>query len=329
MYQFPPLKDGDKDFNHFKIKDWYKSSRELPKVGYENVGFNILLIRPSSRGDVLLLTPIIRQLKALYPCAAIDVATIHDELFKCNPLIRKVIKLYNKRYFVTDFVGGYDYVYWMSYEFTPQLHIVDSYANIIGIRVDDYRPSLHLSMEERNKTKDIHYNYLKPYICIHRECTWRSRKWSDSSWSLFVEKFKKKYPEIGVIVLSENDEVPIKETIQFSKLDFRKVCSIINGSKMLVCVDSGLMHMGIALDKPVVSLFSITDPNKRLPNKWLKLSLQIDSLYAGIHHRGNVPSESEPEDCNYVLDMISPQEVFNKCDMIMQLIESKTDWKEF
>lgn len=306
MVRFPPLADPVKDFCHFPRGCWYSSSTLPPKDGDR-----ILLVRPGSIGDVLLLTPIIKKLKTTYPNCKVEVATIHDKILKNNPHITKIMKLENKTYAGLG-IFGYDKVYWMSYEFMPEMHIVHSYAQIVGIEIIDLQPDYYIHQHELNEST----KYLKQagidqdFICIHREVLWQTRKWDNKNWQELVNTIAKRFK---VLDIQEGREESLKNTIRITGLDIRQVAAILKLSKALICVDSGLMHLGTALDIPVISLFGVTNPNYRLPLKYLQDSFYCwQHMNAGVHHKSLPPAEFEPQINDNPMDYISAESVYRK-----------------
>jgi GT2 family glycosyltransferase/ADP-heptose:LPS heptosyltransferase/predicted SAM-dependent methyltransferase len=318
IYKFPIEileEQGDREFCKFKIRDWYSSSPPLTNEDL-NKELKILLVRPSSRGDVLLLTPILKAIKIKYKDAIIDVMTIHAELFKFNPYCNGVLSVSRN----IDF-KKYNRIYFMSYEFTPNLHIVDAYSRIVGVEVKNYEPEIFLlesEIEIAKKKLDV-LTSKRNVIAFHKECGWASRRWKDQSWEIIVSELRDKYKDCDFISFCVNPNAVIKNTIGVINEDLRIVAAMIKQCKMLICVDSGIMHLGIAVNRPVVSLFSITNPQYRLPDRWLKFAVQHNGLTAGIHHRSQIPTFVEPN--GIVLNQCCIEMYSMKPDMVQEKIE--------
>ena len=287
--------DLDKPFCHFTRKQYVVQQPPLNQTEETSDSqFEILLVRPSSLGDVLLMTPVIKAIKEKYPKALISVMTMYPECFQGNPYIHGNLK-FNKH----ENILMYRYVYYMAYEWDPEIHIVDAYAKIVGVTVCDKKPDLYLTQNELIKageylTKNLPEKTSK-FICIHKESSWESRDWSNQNWDSLIEWIKKTYKDVPILSLGKGKKTLQKDTILINDLDLRTLFAVMFCSEFVVAIDSGLLHCAIALNKPVFSIFGITDPNKRVPKRWESLATQhYDLKYRGIHHRSAIPTEIPP-----------------------------------
>src|SRR5579864_2694346 len=85
----------------------------------------LLIVREEALGDVLLATPIVREIRRQHPDAYITFLTNwkSEELLAGNPDIDEVVV--NK----THLAGRrFDKTFELWYEYEPDLHIVDAYA---------------------------------------------------------------------------------------------------------------------------------------------------------------------------------------------------------
>lgn len=316
IFKFPPLLEPEKDFCHFPRKYWYNNSKQLPKEGHDKK-FKIILVRPSSLGDVLFLTPIVKAIKKKFPNCDIQVNTIHKQILEENPNIAVIANIKE------DFLNT-DYIYFLSYEFTPHLHPVEAYARIVGIEVEDYKPEIYLKEQEVKQAKEFldAKNVKRKFIIIHDECIWHTRRWGQ--WAKFIALFMKHHPEYSVLrvgTAKSNNYVGVIDIAGDTPL-IRHLAAIILHADFCVTIDSGIMHMAVAMNRPAFSIFTIIDPNKRLPDRWLDMSSQIRGEYAGYQHRRFIPAETEPTlefQCISMLqNFVSPLEVLSKVDQFIK-----------
>ena len=310
------IEDKEKLLCKFPIRLYLNENSKPLTPEDRDKELKICLVRASSIGDVLFITPIIKCLKKQYPKINISIMTMFNELFKENPYVDNLIE-------ISQPLPKFDRTYFLNYEFNPNVHPVEAYAKIIGIRIDNYDLELNLTFNELKKGKEILDSLTnKPVIIIHKEVNWTTRQWPDEYWIKLVKRLKKEYKKYDIISTGvANQSAYVEGTLDLTgKIkDIRELASVLWHSKFMICVDSGVMHLGIALNKPVFSLFSITDPNKRLPDRWLKLASQHNRRTAGIHHKQKPPVEIEPidkEKCISDFKTLTPLKVFKRIKKI-------------
>jgi len=290
------LLDLKKSFCRFKIEDFIK---DIPKLYEEKKDSNIkiCLVRYGARGDVLLVTPIIKKIKEIYKDIHITVSTDHPQMLQNNPNVDNIIP-------IKEDYSKFDRTYFLSYEFNPSVHVVKAYAERIGIDVDDYKPELYLTEQELKEASMI-LNKInhKKFFVIHTECDWLTRRWHN--WEDLIKKImaEKMFKDYNIIEVGRGEQKFSQLNIPMLKHNnIRIIAAIIQHSEGLICIDSGIMHLGVALNKPVFSIFGITDPNKRLPQRWIPLATQHDGHTSGIHHLNPIPSEFEPKNIQECID---------------------------
>lgn len=289
---FPPkvyMEKREESFCGFKVKDYYSSSSPLsPANGRSPI--RILLVRPNSLGDVLFVYPVARVIKEQYPLAEIFVHTLFPDVFQyCNFINGTHKGSIDKRM--------WDKVFFLSYEFTPYLHPVESYARICGVSVNDKSLGISLSLSNVHKGYSLLDSITKKKaILIHTECDWRSRRWGNENWELLIAEIKgdKRFNDYEILSVCRKDQ-QIKGAIDLSgkTSDFGTLLGVISNSEFMIAIDSGIMHLGVALNKKVHSLFGITKANLRLPHNYLKWALQSGHPYSGSHHNRPMPADRE------------------------------------
>jgi ADP-heptose:LPS heptosyltransferase len=60
------------------------------------------------------------------------------------------------------------------------------------------------------------------------------------------------------------------------RTDLEELCGILKGARVVICHDSGIMHMADALDVPTVALYGPTDYARTAPQGKLSLVLRKD-----------------------------------------------------
>lgn len=87
---------------------------------------NILVRRTGALGDVVLMTPIVHQLRRVYPDARIHVITAYPAVFFNNPWN---IELRIPECGTPCYDVGIDINLNLAYERRPTMHVVDAYSD--------------------------------------------------------------------------------------------------------------------------------------------------------------------------------------------------------
>ncbi|CAK0778145.1 hypothetical protein CCP3SC1AL1_960002 [Gammaproteobacteria bacterium] len=113
-----------------------------------------------------------------------------------------------------------------------------------------------------------------PFLVIAPWAVAQTRRWPLPHWKKLIELLTVASPELSfVLVGSAAERQPIGEILKgikaipvdlAGKLTLAETAFVISKSKLLICCDSGLMHVGLGLDTTVIALFGSTDPKARL-----------------------------------------------------------------
>jgi GT2 family glycosyltransferase/ADP-heptose:LPS heptosyltransferase/predicted SAM-dependent methyltransferase len=261
---------------------------DLDSTGAAPGARKILLKRRNAAGDVLLTTPIIREIKARHPDSAVDVWTLCPELLKNNPQVDRLLTHLPDE-------DQYDQVLDLAYEPTPNLNIVEAYARIAGVEATSPTPELYLSHEERayahERLAELRARPDRPLVVIHPIAGWPIKHWPVSRFRALVEKLEADYGATCLIL--GHPEAPEYEFGQnlTGKTTIRQAAALIEQSHLAITVDSSLMHAAYSLGVPVIALFGCTDPDKILPADADVTALQSDILCRGCHHRQSPPAD--------------------------------------
>lgn len=105
---------------------------------------------------------------------------------------------------------------------------------------------------------------------------WESKRWPDDFFTAIVKQLLEKAPKCKIILLGDDDSsisaANITESIKnqnlislVGKTSLIELIEIINDCKLLICNDSGPMHIAAAAKKPVVAFFGPTLPERTGP----------------------------------------------------------------
>lgn len=255
---------------------------------------NILIIRLSSLGDVLLTTPLIRSLKGRYKELKLDflVKKEYSEVFRNNPYVDELILYHNRISEINIDLDKYDLIVDLQNNFRSK-KLTGGFKNRI-VRFNKHSWDKFLLVHFK-------YNRLKsiPEIPVRYADTLGEHLLDERGLDLFIPKnivsrvissertiglcpgsrhFTKRYPAekfvaVGNILSKEGFRIAV-----FGGKDERGICKEIAGQidkgidlstendlfqtiadmKMcegIICNDSGLMHVACAAGVPVVTIF--------------------------------------------------------------------------
>ncbi|MFH1861762.1 MAG: glycosyltransferase family 9 protein [bacterium] len=128
------------------------------------------------------------------------------------------------------------------------------------------------------------------------------KRWDGDRYADFCTKLYKTFG-LPIIITGSRHETPIaeeitsKSTAQFidavGKLSFRITAGLVQRAKMLICNDSAIVHIAVALGVPSLAIFGPSNPRSLLPvsqvNQWISSGLDCspcycNSIFAGCDH---------------------------------------------
>lgn len=236
----------------------------------------ILVRRSAAHGDVLLLTPVLRAMKQIDAHAEIHVETNVPEVLARNPYVSGIIRAHHGR--------GYDSVFDLNlaYERDPQKHIIQAYADAVGIEVRDWmmdiRPDKNDRLTEESKSR------IKLAVIHPGMSTWPGRAWPYDNWST-VSRWLVDHG-FSVAVVGDTSLAALDgETMNYRGTSVSRSVALIERAQLFVGVDSFPMHIAQASLVPTVGLFGCIRPELRLlPFPFIKGITAKGVPCLGCHH---------------------------------------------
>jgi GT2 family glycosyltransferase/ADP-heptose:LPS heptosyltransferase/predicted SAM-dependent methyltransferase len=247
--------------------------------------------RRNALGDVLLITPVLHELRNKYRDATIAVTTLYPTLLEGNPDVDQVLR-------APAPLPGFDLTFDLQYEHLPELHIVDAYAQIAGVTLSDRTPSLHLAQADLEAAdavlREAGVRLDTPLVAFHVESGWKVRDWPLDRFRAVAEALEQRGAQ--VVVLGERPTMPLDFGIDLrGKTTLRSLAALVFKCDALLSIDSGVMHLAAALRRPFVGLFGCTDPDKRVPDWARPAAVYAEIVCHGCHHRQRpVPVTTAP-----------------------------------
>ena len=129
----------------------------------------------------------------------------------------------------------------------------------------DRQPRLRLTSDEYQAADALLANHgvrqTDFLVAIHPGARSINRQWGASNFTEVAERLLDKFP-VKIIWFQEpgqQAQVPVNSVVPFS-LPLREFMAVLSRCAMLICNDSGPMHIATALNVPVVAVFGPTEP---------------------------------------------------------------------
>lgn len=267
-------------FNYeFFANKWVKTGRidplihnprkTLPVVG------TILIQRLGAHGDVLTAASVCPALKKKHPGCKIIFLTQVPNVLEGNPYINRVISRQEQ---ISERSFDVFYNLDMSYEYRPHSHLLESYADVVGVPVEDCQNFL--------KTGTSNY---KNWIIIHPGRTnWVGREWSPENFSIIASRLMDRGEK--VLCIGDNDDYVINCTENRRRLDdIPTTAAIIKDAKLFIGIDSFPMHIAQTFNVPGVCFFGCVDPKLRIYSDKMKSITAQNLACLGCHHKKPAP----------------------------------------
>ena len=238
-----------------------------------------LKIHSTSLGDTLAATPLLRKLNKAYK-TRINVVTHIKDIFINNQYIDN---LYSFEEF-DNLKTPKDKEVFETFLLNQKSSLgIEKKHNTIDIR-QFHALDLGFTLLEG----EMHYDYVaneyegieglpERYICLHTCETWPSRTYSKENWQELINRFEeeglpivllgKNSKEVGFhIVEKQTQDLKVKKGIDLTnKLSLSQCWPVINKSKAVITMDSGLLHLAGTTDTHIVQLGSSIHPKLRAP----------------------------------------------------------------
>lgn len=283
----------------------------------------IAVKRTGALGDVLLTTGVIRKLKEENPDHSIVVSTHCEYVFRNNPHVSRCVKNLVE---VSSAEKIFDLD--LCYESNPKTPIIQTYAERVFGRPDlnyDFKPELFSSQADYDSLYAKMSGFATPenkIAVVHMAVGWPSRTWPRQNWNEVTKSFASNGFKVVVVgrggdfksdlyanVLNLNDNLSIHE--------IRELCK---RASVFIGMDSGLMHVAMTTNCPVVGIFTVANPDYRIFNREGKTTALVPRTQCRfcLH---DVPPPVQFVACrfgtNHCLNDFLPKEV---CDAAREII---------
>jgi heptosyltransferase III len=247
----------------------------------------ILVTRQLALGDVIWITPIIRQIWRDYggDCR-ITVVTLKPEVFANNPWVSEVLSAESaqssgRKY---DKTINLD----LAYERYPAMHLLEAYAKFSHGSVDlieDHSPALFPSLGDSSVVGQIlEGKGNQSYVVVHlRRDTWPSRNLPEAQWKAIIDALLTQTDHL-IYQVGSTHEISFDHHPRLvnllGKVSIQQLKLLIEKSVAYIGIDSGTLHVAACTQTPIVSMFtsahhSLREPRGRNRNLFVPVPADI------------------------------------------------------
>lgn len=210
---------------------------------------SVLLIETRWRlGDEIMVLPVVAALRAKYPSAQVYVWTNHPELFTLSKLNVVINEQPPSVHRYISLRGA-----------SRLVERRAAYARAAGIARPAEPPRI-FPPPRGPAIAALLPPGEGPLVALCSGAGWPSKRWSPENWTALATALK----DAGcrTLQLGADDDAPIPGVDAFflGQTSLTEAAQMLRACRLLIVCDSGLMHLALAADVPVVALFGPTDP---------------------------------------------------------------------
>lgn len=247
---------------------------------------NIHVRRTGALGDVLLTTPIIRQLRQLNPNASIHFYTDCPQVYANNPRINS---LFTAKSAPSHELIDLD----MVYENNPTMHIIEAYErHTFGIPVPDKSTEIFVNDEQKAQVGSmIIANGITPEtaVVVHMAKSWPSRTMAIEKWMKLIDRIIDKGFQVVIVGSGDDFDYRRPGTISLKgKLSIQHINYLCSLSYAFIGMDSGMYHVAGATPEntcKIFGLFTCAESKYRAPFRKNVFSVKANIECYGCLHR--------------------------------------------
>ncbi len=283
----PKLKLGRPSPSIFKkLYEDFRTSKSYPQINSvnERKSAKFLFIRDGAMGDVLMMTPVLRELHDIHNGdVSIDVATNFKFVFSNNPYVTRVFDLKTLR----KGVRSYDVVVDLNgvYERAPDTHPVDAYAKcVVGGREINKQLEIYTSELDEEMINKVVKDIGSPYIVVHYfSHEWPNREVSGEVWQRLLRHVADQASCKIIFIGVERDQVLITNDRcedHRGRYSIQQLKILIDRSIGFLGGDSGPSHVAAATNAPMAVFYTCAHHEARMPlrngGKFMPLMSNVD-----------------------------------------------------
>jgi ADP-heptose:LPS heptosyltransferase len=226
-------------------------------------GKRILFMRTGGFGDLLLLTPVLREIKRRWPFCTIGVSTLrhYGAVLQNLPFVDGVAA------FPLPLSEAEKFDAWVFFdsviEHDPRartMHLTDLFAEVTGLHsIENKQPAYQVTPREIGWCMEQYPRKSSARrLCIHPGSTAVCRRWPGPHFAEVASRLVDKGWEI--YFLGQKGEIGVEKHVGYfdlsdAGLTFRQSCAVLNNADCLLGADSAMVHVAGALGVPAVAIY--------------------------------------------------------------------------
>jgi 3-deoxy-D-manno-octulosonic-acid transferase/heptosyltransferase-1 len=161
-------------------------------------------------------------------------------------------------------------------------HAIDRYLKIagqLGCNTGDRKGEIPVFEQDKKLADEIFASFSedRPIIAVNPMAKWKTKLWEPDKFSILAEKLQKEIDCRIIFTGSMQDRPVIEEIIKQTgrrqdeiinlagRTDLKELAYLYSGCSVLICTDTGPMHIAAAMGCRVVALFGPTAPLRTGP----------------------------------------------------------------
>lgn len=300
---------------------------------------SVLFMRAGGFGDLVLLTPVLREHKRRYPDAKIGVCTMphYAPVLAGLPYIDEILP-----YPLTTKKAN-EWDRWVFYENAiernpraEKIHATELFAEIAGLEfIPDLLPEYRVKATEAIWATEAYPRIEARRCCIAVGASARARIYPRELMGQVIAQMLRRGWEVFLLGTKNECQTPDAKPPRLKNLaehdlSFRQCCAVVNGADVLIGNDSALLHIAGALSVPAVGLYGPFPYKLRTAHCPTTFSIQGDFKHKPcpcFHHVNAAIKNHFPNDCPTkatgncgVLASIPPDRIVAKAEQIARTI---------
>ena len=234
------------------------------------------VIRSQGLGDVLMTVVVVEALKRMYPSSSISFHTfpIYHQLVKRFSFIDQVGTLedIDTSTVLVDLMGKIDFL--PLCDKAHRLDLLADEAAVPRVLINKDFSFAPTPDEKKWATAYLKQKGVKKgdiLLGLHLKANADIRTWERSSCLALVEMVLQTFGPKYKVILFEQNQVELPQNMQIDRvinatgeLNVTQTLAVIHALKILVCPDSGPMHLAGMMNVPFIGLFGPIDPDFRI-----------------------------------------------------------------
>lgn len=242
----------------------------------------LLVIYSKALGDTICATPTLRKLYNTYN-QKISVVSYFPEVFKNNPCVEEIFHIneYPPEREYSEIHKTFLNLGHKNIKDVEKKHNVfdirQFHATDLGFMLTPEEMTCEFYPDKNEEVIELPSEFSEGYIVLHVSNTWPSRTWSKENWIKLIELLEKN--NINYVLVGKDDSESgffniNKPTFKFNikngidvtnKTSLSQTWNLINESKCVVTMDSGILHLAGTTDTHIIQLGSSINVKFRAP----------------------------------------------------------------